>query len=69
MIGCVSSTYRTICKSISKNPWSLPLQLDEIKPAFHPFGLSFKDLVPKIRQVLAENSIAQNQNWADTYTV
>ncbi|MCJ1346602.1 hypothetical protein MMC31_004820 [Peltigera leucophlebia] len=54
-------------KSTFENPWPLPLQLDEPKPAFRLFGPLFKGLVPKIRQVLAEHSIKQNQSWADIY--
>lgn len=50
-----------------KNPWPLPLQLDEPEPAFRLFGPLFEDLVPKITQVLAEYSIKDNQSWADIY--
>lgn len=52
-------------KSTFENPWPLPLQLDEPEPAFRLFGSLFKGLVPKIRQVLADHSIRENQSWAD----
>lgn len=54
-------------KSTYQTPWPLPLQLDELEPAFRLFGPLFKNLAPKIRQVLAENSIKENQSWADIY--
>ena len=54
-------------KSTFENPWPLPLQQDEPNHNFRLFGPLFKGLVPKLRQLLAEHSIKQNQSWADTY--